>query len=115
MSAKTRQIVKEAERLLSLHNYDAAHDLAHHKAVYATALDISKHVTEKFDPNVLEIACMWHDVVVGKNDADEHKEVTHNTATHLRQYMLDQGFSARDAETAYLAVRHHEFDDKPVN
>lgn len=115
MLTKVQQIVQEAERLLSSHNYDAAHDLAHHKAVYATACDISRHVSEEFNPDVLKIACMWHDVVVNENDADKHKQVTHNTAQHLRQYMLGKGFAAQEAEAAYLAVKYHEFDDRPVN
>mgnify|MGYP001209443262 CR=1 FL=1 len=115
MSRNVQQVIKEAERLLSSHHYDAAHDLAHHRSVYAKALDISQHITEPVDTDLLHIACMWHDIVIDKKDADKHKEVTQETAEHVRKYMLKQGFSERDAESVYLAVKHHEFGDKPVN
>lgn len=115
MSNKTNMAVKEAERLLQQHAYDAAHDLAHHQSVYATAQRIAQHVTDTFDPELLQIACMWHDVVLDGKDADQHKNVTLATAEHVRDYMLSLGFDDQQAQTVFLAIRYHEFDDKPVN
>ena len=115
MDPKVQAIVAEAERLLAAHHYDAAHDLAHHKSVDTTSSDIAKHVTETVDLGLLHIVCMWHDVVVGSDDSDNHKVVTRATAEHLRQRMLKEDFSEHDASIASLAVRHHEFDDHPVN
>lgn len=115
MEAKTRQVVTEAERLIGLHVYDAAHDLAHHQSVYATARDIAQHITEPYDPAILEIACMWHDVVTKEYGVMKHAEVTQDTADYLKSFMFQTGFTADQANTAYLAVKHHEFDDTPVN
>jgi len=115
MIRKVQQVIKEAERLLKSHHYDAAHGLAHHNSVCVAAFDIGKHVSEPFSPDLLRIACMWHDIVMGEDDADKHKEVTRNTAEHLQKFMLECGFNGQEAEVVYLAVKHHEFDDKPVN
>lgn len=115
MDAKTSETVREAERLLAIRSYDAAHDLAHHRSVLAAAQDIATHVTEQYDANILEIACMWHDVVVKDYEQISHKQVTQDTAEYLKKWMLDQDFTKVQAETAFLAVKHHEFDDKPVN
>jgi hypothetical protein len=115
MEAKTRIVVKEAERLLVLQPYDAAHDIAHHKSVLKTAKSISAHVDESYDPDLLEIACMWHDVVSKKYKKIDHKQVTIDTAEYVQRFMLKHGFTPDQAKTVYLAVRHHEFDDTPVN
>ncbi len=115
MDAKTRKTVKEAERLLAIRSYDSAHDLAHHKSVYTTAKDIARHTPEKCNPNLLEITCMWHDVISKDYEEINHKDITADTAEYLKKFMLDTGFSKAQADTAYLAVLHHEFDDTPVN
>lgn len=115
MESKTRKTIKEAERLLSIRMYDAAHDLAHHKSVYTTAKDIAKRISENYDTHILEIACMWHDVIVKDYKETDHKEVTKDTADYLKDFMLDIGFTPAQANVAYGAVRHHEFDDTPVN
>jgi hypothetical protein len=58
---------------------------------------------------------MWHDVV-SKEYADiHHKVVTADTAEYLRKFMLKNGFTEDQATAACLAVKHHEFDDTPVN
>jgi hypothetical protein len=58
---------------------------------------------------------MWHDVVSKKYEEIDHRQVTADTADCVRDYMIKQGFTGDQAEVVYLAVRHHEFDDKPVN
>jgi HD superfamily phosphohydrolase YqeK len=115
MDSKTQKVVKEAERLLKLQPYDAAHDINHHRSVYKTAQAIAKHSGYPYDPHLLQIACMWHDVVSKKYDEIDHRQVTADTAECVRDYMVKQGFTPAQAEIVYLAVRHHEFDDKPVN
>jgi hypothetical protein len=115
MESKTLKVVKEAERLLKLQPYDAAHDLDHHKSVYKTAKAIAAHSSESYDPYLLEIACMWHDVVSKKYNEIDHRQVTIDTADYVREYMIKYGFTHDQAKVVDLAVRHHEFDDKPVN
>lgn len=115
MEANTRNAVKEAERLLAIRSYDSAHDLAHHKSVLLTALDIAKNISEELEPDILEIACMWHDVISKDYEVIDHKQVTHDTAEYLKQFMIKTGFAEDQANTASMAVRHHEFGDKPVN
>jgi len=115
MDAKTHGVVKEAERILAIRSYDAAHDIDHHRSVLATAQDIAGNITDKYDANILEIACMWHDVIVKDYEEIDHKKATQDTAEHLRKYMLNVGFAATESNDAFLAVNHHEFGDKPVN
>jgi hypothetical protein len=115
VETNTNKVIKEAERLLAIYAYDTAHDLAHHKSVYKTAKDITDHIHDKYDPHVLKIACMWHDVVSKQYANIQHKEVTADTAEYLRKFMLKNGFTEYQSATASLAVKHHEFDDTPVN
>lgn len=115
MNAKTRAAIKEAERLLNIRSYDSAHDISHHRSVLKTARAISKHVSEAHDTQLLEIACMWHDVVSKDYDDINHKIVTADTAQCLKDFMLNAKFTEAQAETVFLAVKHHEFDDTPVN
>lgn len=115
---KVKVVLDQAKKLLKKQNYDQAHDLHHHQNVWKRAKQIADNIDFDGDMDLLHIACLWHDVLVKPYPAEihkKHKTITNETAEYVRKLMLDNDFSAEDAETVFLAVKHHEFDDKPVN
>jgi HD superfamily phosphodiesterase len=121
MKKNTKAVIEIAENFLKKQQYDAAHDLNHHKSVWRTAQDIAKNVERVDFPaglDLLEISCMWHDVLTKPYPPEirkEHKKVTAETADYVKHLMLKNGFEENEAQTVYLAVLYHEFDDRPQN
>ena len=117
MRSKVDEVVSKAEALLKKNKYDKAHDINHHKRVWKMAEDIARNIKDNTDKDVLRIACMWHDVIIKKHGTEfrNHSHITNATANYLKRYMLGLGFTHLEAKKAYLAVKHHEFNDKPLN
>jgi hypothetical protein len=117
MLTKVDVAVKKAETLLKQNKYDAAHDINHHNRVWEIARDIAVNIYSNIDIDILRIACMWHDVLLKEHEGDikNHAGITNATAIYLRRYMEELGFNKRQAKMAYLAVKHHELSDKPIN
>lgn len=117
MEDKASQVVRKARLLLKKQIYDDAHDLAHHLRVWSTAKEINENENTKANKNLLKIACMWHDVLIKDypSPPKNHKLITNETAIFLRELMLEKGFTHKESKRAYLAVKHHELNDIPLN
>ena len=111
---KTDKIIKIAEAFLSKKSYDKAHGLEHHKRVFSIAKNIASNISENPDMNILKISCMWHDVIVEGTEKN-HVKITRATADYLKRCMVNNGFTQIESQRAYLAVRHHEMGNKPMN
>lgn len=111
-------VLSTAREFLKKQHYDAAHDLSHHESVWLTAQDIAQHIEFQGSLELLHIACLWHDLLIHPYPPEihkDHKKVTRETAEYVRNLMINHGFSLEDAEVVYIAIRYHEFDDKPRN
>lgn len=114
---KTREVIDRARFLLKSQIYDAGHDINHHERVWKLAEDITRNINDPVDMGILKISCFWHDVLIKEYSAPQkkHRLITYDTAQYLKDFMVKINFSKYDSQKAYLAVKHHELNDKPAN
>jgi HD superfamily phosphodiesterase len=118
MKNNVQAVLSQAKEFLGKQSYDAAHDLSHHENVWRTAQEIVENIHFDGDIDLLHIACMWHDLLTKPYPEEvrkDHKKVTGETAEYVKNFMIKNGFSESEAQTVFLAVKYHEFDDHPRN
>jgi|GEM_PF-770737 HD superfamily phosphohydrolase YqeK len=115
---KKHQAIKEAKRWLQDNSFDAGHDLSHHQRVWELAREIANQENLKINKKALEIACMWHDVLINKVDeakVGKRHQGLEQTLNYLSDYLHKINYPASDISLILLAVKHHEFNSNPVN
>lgn len=111
MKTQVDTLIQEAELLLSAQPYDFSHDQEHHRRVWATACAIMDQEQLEIDEEALQVACMWHDVVLETKDEQENRQ-THIDETNslldtrMRELELDETFR----ETVLGAIRDHPYE-----
>lgn len=119
-------LINQAITLLKSQPFDAGHDLAYAQAVWKTARDIADHLkptpgtdqapTSGVNITALKLACYWHDVVVKpKDQLKPAGENVADTAAYLKTQLKKHQFPSDFINIVYLAVRYHQYEDKPVN
>lgn len=106
-------LIAEAEGLLSDHPFDELHDLDHHKHVWEKAQLIAKQIDGEVNKEALQVAVMWHDVMVGdETQLDEKHKNIDMILTYLVELMEKQGFDGAFQKVVTDAIRYHEFGTK---
>lgn len=105
---------------LKTHPFDAAHDLAHHKRVWQNAQKIANHLSHqtpsiKINLNALKLACFWHDVVIDDSQNFSNHHRSHSSAEYLAKAIAKHHLNPDLIHTTLLAVKYHEYDDRPQN
>ncbi|QRP50248.1 HD domain-containing protein [Amycolatopsis sp. FDAARGOS 1241] len=59
------------------------------------------------DPELLYLAAMFHDTGLSKAFSETEQRFEVDGADHGRAFLLEHGFSAKDAETVWLAIALH--------
>ncbi|HYD35613.1 MAG TPA: HD domain-containing protein [Vitreimonas sp.] len=111
---KYSQAVELAKKILLTNKRDSLHDLAHIEAVWANCLALI--AAEKLQPDLelLKIAVYWHDVVITEPKWPSKLNVD-EVCEHLLTELPKLGFSEAEVNTIVLAVRYHEFRNRPRN
>jgi HD superfamily phosphodiesterase len=110
MNLKAKYLLKEAEEFLNTKAFDAAHDLSHHQEVWANAQRIKVEAKEKVDLVALQIAAMWHDVVVGRKKLNRNK-IKQQTAAYVEKRMQALSFPVNTISKAKTAILQHSEKD----
>jgi HD superfamily phosphodiesterase len=106
VQAKIRQLITEAEDILSKKPFDAAHGLEHHQQVWKNAQKIIDGADEQVDLVALQIAAMWHDVVFNKKIFGK-KLGKRRTANYIAQKMKKLGFAKSTIRKTKIAILQH--------
>jgi HD domain len=59
------------------------------------------------DPELLYLAALYHDTGLATPYSDEQQRFEIDGADHARTFLLDQGFTAREAEIVWTAIALH--------
>ncbi|HEX7017414.1 MAG TPA: HD domain-containing protein [Patescibacteria group bacterium] len=103
-------LLKEAERLLKANPRDEIHDLSHHQRVWKNALLIVGSLSEPIDKNVLQVATMWHDVMISPVSLSLGSEgLLNETISYLRHYMVENDYDQKFQKAVISAIEHHNF------
>lgn len=116
--SKVSKIVSEAERYLKKNPFDAGHDIKHHREVWELAKDIVNHISKPVDKSALKISVMWHDVIVNKTrnkNFNNRSRLEKESHKHLKDSLESSGFKKDFVGKVLLAIKHHGYDDRPVN
>lgn len=110
MKIKIKELIAEAEKILDKKAFDAAHDVTHHQQVWANAQQILAEVEEEVDLTALQIAAMWHDVVIDKKWLGK-KIAKHRTANYVSKRMKNLSFSPATIKKTRVAILQHSVND----
>ena len=106
-------LINEAERLLTKHPYDEGHDLSHHQRVLGNALEIVDSEEVGVDKDILQVACMWHDVVLEPKDEKEARQIhIDETLEYLHELMNKHGFNYEFISKVVRAIKDHGFEKR---
>jgi HD superfamily phosphodiesterase len=84
-----KPLLSEAERLLKTNPRDDIHDLSHHQRVLDNVQEISKSLDQPVDKNVLQVATMWHDVMIKPESLALGSEgLFQETVEYLEDFMV---------------------------
>ena len=111
-----------AKLLLVSQPFDAGHDYGHHQEVNNIARDIANHIggeiTEPIDVDALDIATMWHDVVVtipASTGEKDKQKIKLDTCKKLETFLRKLDFEDVFIINVILAVQFHSYEDEPQN
>jgi HD superfamily phosphodiesterase len=102
-----QEIIHEAQKLLIDNPRDIGHDITHIYRVVLLAKEISGHVDEDFDEDILEIVCWWHDVQLPNIKLKDDRMASF-VAKHVSQY-----FDGEKKEIVFDSIKNHEWSMKP--
>ena len=103
-------LLKEAERLLKTNPRDEIHDLSHHQRVLENAQLIVDSLNKPVDKDVLQVATMWHDVMISPESLALGSEgLLQETINYLSQYMKEKKYDRKFQKSVIDAVTHHNF------
>lgn len=100
--------VQSFEAYLSEHGQkdDAAHDLAHFRRVYRTALRIAE---EDADSEVLSAAAYFHDLVSLPKNHPERNQSSYLAAQEAEKILAAMNFPAHKLKSVFHAIHAHSF------
>lgn len=103
-------LLAEAKRLLKSNPRDKIHDLSHHQRVWENAQQICSTVKDPFDKQALQVAVMWHDVMISDQSRELGSEgILEETTEYLVKLMEKHSYPAEFQQTVLEAVKHHNF------
>lgn len=106
MNSKVQQLIDEAEEILSKKAADIAHDLEHHRQVWTNVQKIADNIEEKVDLAALQIAAMWHDVIIKRKKLGK-KRAKQRTAKYVAEKMKILGFPPATIKKTKTAILEH--------
>ena len=105
-----KPLILEAERLLRANPRDGVHGLDHHLRVWDGARGIVESLDEEVDREALQVAVMWHDVMISPESLSLGAEgLLAETVGHLAELMEKEGFEVEFRDKVLEAIRHHNF------
>lgn len=106
-------LITKAKEILEKTPYDMGHDVFHHERVWGNAQIIVEKEKLHVDLDVLYVACMWHDVTLGKKDEAEARQLhIDETLDFLAELMKAEEFSESFRQQVIDAIRDHGFEKK---
>lgn len=103
-----RKLIQEAQNHLINQPQDLLHEVTHHYRTWEIAQEVGLSITEKFNWDVLEVICWWHDVQLPECEIPKGKRIVNVTATYLKE-KVDQ--KVRDV--VFDSITNHEYGSKP--
>lgn len=105
------QVISKSKKLLDANPYDEGHTFQHHEQVWTNAKKIIKHEKLAIDKIALQIACLWHDVLVN-NVKDRNfigrSSIIVDTCRYLSSLMNQLNFDQETIDKTTTAIGEHE-------
>lgn len=105
-----KPLLAEAEKFLTENPRDHIHDLAHHQRVWENAQLILQSLNQQVDRDVLQVATMWHDVMLSQKSLNlGNKGLLQETIQFLQQSMIEKQYPIDFQKKVLDAIKHHNF------